>query len=78
MRIKNIIITVASLSTMALCIYGCVSTLGAGALKRHVTLSGIYATCKPEGYDVVCFSDADGKDGGTNCIPLSLAGGKCH
>lgn len=51
---------------------------GAGGFKRMVTLTGVYAVCRPQGYDVVCFLDADSKSGGLNCVPLSLAGGKCH
>ena len=50
---------------------------GDGALKRHMTVSGIYSVCKPGGYPVVCFADADGKDGGLFCMPLSQVGGKC-
>jgi len=50
---------------------------GDGALKRHFTLSGIYSICKPDGYPVVCFADADGKDGGIFCMPLADAGGQC-
>lgn len=51
---------------------------GDGAIKRHITMSGVYSVCKPDGYDVVCFLDADGKDGGLFCMPLSQAGGKCR
>ena len=50
---------------------------GDGALKRHMTMSGVYSICKPDGYPVVCFADADGKDGGLYCMPLSEVGGKC-
>lgn len=50
---------------------------GDGAIKRHITLSGVYSVCKPDGYPVVCFLDADGKDGGLFCMPLEAAGGKC-
>lgn len=53
------------------------SIMGEGALKRHMTLSGVYSICKPDGYEVVCFLDADGKDGGMFCLPLSQVGGKC-
>ena len=52
--------------------------LGAGAFERHFTLSGVYAVCKPKGYDAVCFLDSDAKDGGLSCLPLSAVGGKCH
>ncbi len=57
--------------------YGMTSFMGAGALKRHITMSGVYAVCKPSGYDVVCFLDADSKDGGANCLPLKDVGGTC-
>ncbi len=50
---------------------------GDGALKRQFTLAGVYSICKPDGYPVVCFADADGKDGGLYCMPLSEVGGKC-
>ena len=53
------------------------TVLGAGGLKRMVTLSGVYSVCRPDNYDVVCFLDADSKSGGLACVPLSLAGGKC-
>lgn len=43
---------------------------GDGALKRMVTRSGIYAVCKPGGYEAVCFLDADSADGGLSCLPL--------
>lgn len=52
--------------------------IGPGALERKFTLGGIYATCKPHGYDVVCFGDKAGTDGGVSCVPLSLAGGECR
>ena len=39
---------------------------GDGALKRQFTMKGIYSVCKPDGYPVVCFADADGKDGGSD------------
>ena len=53
-------------------------TMGAGGLERKFTFSGIYPVCKPKGYDVVCFLDADSADGGLSCLPLSQAGGKCQ
>ena len=52
--------------------------LGAGAFERHLTMSGIYAVCKPQGYDAVCFLDSDAKEGGLSCLPLSAVGGKCR
>ena len=64
----------AFLSLITLTLTSC----GDGALKRHVTMSGIYSVCKPDGYPVVCFADADGKDGGLFCMPLSQAGGECR
>lgn len=54
------------------------TVMGEGALKRHVTISGVYSVCRPDGYDVVCFLDADGRDGGMFCLPLSQVGGKCR
>lgn len=56
---------------------GALSACGDGALKRQFTMKGIYSVCKPDGYPVVCFADADGKDGGLYCMPLSEVGGKC-
>lgn len=52
---------------------------GAGSFKRMVKISGIYSVCKPDGYDVVCFMDADSHQGGTFCLPLSSASktGEC-
>ncbi len=58
---------------LLLALVGC----GDGALKRHLTVSGIYTVCKPDGYPVVCFLDADGKNGGLFCMPISQAGGEC-
>ena len=51
--------------------------LGAGSFKRMVTISGVYAVCRPANYDVVCFLDADSKEGGMFCMPLSQVGGVC-
>lgn len=65
-------LTLASLSGFLL-LAGC----GDGALKRQFTLAGVYSICKPDGYPVVCFADADGKEGGLFCMPLSEVGGKC-
>ncbi len=68
----------ASLTALALvAIIGLVAACGDGALKRQFTMKGIYSVCKPDGYPVVCFADADGKDGGLYCMPLSEVGGKC-
>lgn len=46
-------------------------TLGAGGFKRMVTITGVYAVCKPSGYDAICFLDADSKQGGLSCIPYT-------
>ena len=62
--------------TLALTLIG-LTACGDGALKRQFTYKGIYSVCKPDGYPVVCFADADGKDGGLFCMPLSEVGGKC-
>ena len=53
------------------------ASCGDGALKRQLTMAGIYSICKPDGYPVVCFADADGKEGGLFCMPLAAVGGKC-
>lgn len=70
---------VGGLSLAALTIYGALSVVGAGAFKRMVTVSGIYSVCRPDKYDVVCFLDADGGNGGVFCMPLSVAStnGEC-
>lgn len=62
---------------VALACIGLLAACGDGAFKRQFTLKGIYSICKPDGYPVVCFADADGKDGGLYCMPLSEVGGKC-
>lgn len=48
--------------------------IGPGAFRRHITMSGIYSVCKPDGYPTVCFLDADSKDGGLSCMPYN---GEC-
>lgn len=48
--------------------------IGPGAFKRHITMSGIYSVCRPDGYPTICFLDSDSKDGGLSCIPYS---GEC-
>lgn len=50
---------------------------GNGGLTRMMSITGIYAVCKPHGYDVVCFGDTAGNDGGVSCLPLSALGGAC-
>lgn len=51
---------------------------GAGGYKRLITISGLISICRPDGYDVVCFVDSAGRDGGASCVSLSLAGGTCN
>jgi len=51
------------------------SMMGSGGFKRMVTLTGIYAVCKPNGYEAICFLDADSNEGGLSCIPYS---GECR
>lgn len=60
-----------------LAVFGIKMVAGAGAFKRHIVMTGVYSICRPDGYPVVCFLDADGKDGGMFCLPLSLIGNKC-
>lgn len=52
---------------------------GSGGLTRMVSITGIYAVCQPRGYDVVCFGDTAGHDGGVFCMPLAQASkdGRC-
>jgi hypothetical protein len=69
MKYLPLILLLSSLALLA----GC----GDGALKRQFTVGGVYSICKPDGYPVVCFADADGKDGGLFCMPLKDVGGKC-
>lgn len=57
---------------------GLLVAMGPGVIERKFTLGGIYAVCKPDGYDVVCFGDKAGKDGGVHCVPLKEAGGQCR
>lgn len=52
--------------------------MGDGGFRRMVTLTGVYSICRPDGYDVVCFLDADGKEGGMFCLPLPAVGGECR
>lgn len=66
------------LCIVGLIIAGVLSLTGAGGFKRMVTLTGVYSVCRPDGYDAVCFLDADGKDGGMFCMPLSQVGGACR
>lgn len=73
--ILSLVIAVLAIALIAIILQ---SVMGSGAFKRKMTLSGIYAICQPEGYPVVCFGDAGSKEGGIDCVPLTLAGGKCH
>lgn len=72
----NLILSVVFVAGLALWLV--LTIMGDGALKRHITMSGVYSICKPDGYEVVCFLDADGKEGGMFCLPLSQVGGKCR
>lgn len=67
-------VAIATVLVIAGVIYLC---MGDGGLKRAMTLSGVYAVCKPGGYEAVCFLDSDSKEGGLSCLPLSQVGGKC-
>jgi hypothetical protein len=58
-------------------VVGILTVMGDGGFKRMVTITGIYSICKPDGYEVVCFLDADGKEGGMFCLPLAQVGGEC-
>ena len=51
---------------------------GNGGLTKMVSVTGIYAVCKPKDYDVVCFNQA-GSDYAPFCMKLSDAtsDGKC-
>jgi len=53
-------------------------TLGSGTITKLTTISGVYAVCKPEGYNVVCFGIARNSET-LSCIPLSQAtkNGEC-
>lgn len=70
MKLAAIILCIALISGIA-----GYSMLGAGGFKRMVTLTGIYAVCKPQGYDAICFLDADSKEGGLSCIAYT---GECR
>lgn len=52
--------------------------IGPGAFKRHLTMSGIITVCRPNGYDAVCFMDADNDQGGLSCLSLTSVGGQCR
>lgn len=74
MKLRNIIATLLIalffLIGMAY-LFRVLVAFGPGAFQRHLTISGIYSVCKPNGYDSVCFLDADSKDGGLSCIPFN-------
>lgn len=67
-----IILTIISIGVISI-----IEMTGAGGFERMVKISGIYSICRPDKYDVVCFLDADSKDGGMFCMPLSAVGGEC-
>lgn len=71
--------TKRTLAIITLCcgVIALLAACGDGALKRQFTVAGIYSICKPDGYPVVCFADADGKEGGLFCMPLKDVGGEC-
>ena len=65
---------VAILAVIIVCVVTALSVIGmtgAGGFERHFTLSGIYAVVRPNGYDAICFVDADSKQGGVMCLPCS-------
>lgn len=66
-----------AIAVVGIIVWAVISVSGDGSFKRMVTLSGVYSICKPDGYEVVCFLDADGKEGGLACLPLSQVGGAC-
>jgi hypothetical protein len=66
-----------ALAAVAIIVWAAISFSGDGSFKRMVTISGVYSICKPDGYEVVCFLDADGREGGMFCLPLSQVGGAC-
>ncbi|MFA7278723.1 MAG: hypothetical protein WC100_01350 [Sterolibacterium sp.] len=60
-----------AIAAVGLLIWGFLFITGEGSFKRMVTISGVYPVVKPGGYDVVCFLDADSKQGGLSCLPLA-------
>ena len=75
MRTRIIVIVLVLISLSILVVY---SVTGSGGFKRMVTLTGVYTICRPGNYDAVCFLDADSKEGGLFCLPLSQVGGECR
>lgn len=75
MRNKVALLVLLLCSVIGLVIW---SMMGAGGFRRMVTLTGVYSICRPDGYDAVCFVDADGREGGLFCMPLSAVGGACR
>lgn len=71
------LIVVGLILVISLIGWTALSLMGDGALKRMTTIGGVYSVCKPDGYDVVCFLDADSDQGGLSCVPITLAGGVC-
>lgn len=47
---------------------------GEGSLKGRLTLKGVYAVCKPEGAEAVCFINKDSGD--IACLPLTAVQNK--
>lgn len=68
-KVASGLIAIGLLSTIII-----MSIMGDGGFKRMVTITGVYAVCKPSGYDAVCFLDADSKQGGLSCIAYT---GEC-
>lgn len=67
-------------AAVVLCLLGFAyaGLMGEGALRRNFTLSGVYPVAVTSGgYDVVCFLDADGAEGGLFCMPRAQARGEC-
>lgn len=70
--VKHITVAVGAAMLLMLALY---LMTGAGSLQRRLTLSGIYAVCRPSGYGAVCFVDKAG--GGMSCLPIEQVGGQC-
>lgn len=76
-EMKKLVSGVIAFSLLLVCGLFLYSLMGSGGFKRMTTITGIYSVCRPDKYEVVCFLDADSKDGGLFCMPLSIAGGEC-
>lgn len=44
---------------------------GAGTVQRLTTFGGIYAVCRPDNYEAVCFVNKSGGDHPISCLPLA-------